>query len=148
MLNDVGLDEGIGKVVNIPLQPRAGDEAFKAICEQIIIPIGERFAPQLLLVSAGFDAHWTDPLASLQLTTSGYYYLGKVLAEIAETLCQGRIIYFLEGGYDPEALYDNILAIIHTLAGEKLAQDRLGPAPFPEPNINNLLQNVRSIHSL
>jgi acetoin utilization deacetylase AcuC-like enzyme len=147
-LKDVGLDEGIGTVVNMPLQPRAGDEAFKAIFEQIIVPIGERFTPQILMVSAGFDAHWTDPLASLQLTTSGYHYLGKVLKEFAESLCQGRIICFLEGGYDPEALSDNVLAIIHALAGEKLPQDRLGSAPFPEPDVSNLLQNVRSIHSL
>lgn len=147
-VNEAGRGEGTGSVVNIPLPPRAGDQAFAAITERVITPIAERFAPDVLLISAGFDAHWNDPLASLQLTTSGYSELGKALVELAEALCQGRIIYLLEGGYDPQDLYDNIMTIMHTLAGVPPPDDRLGPAPFPETSINDLLANILAIHDL
>ena len=147
-LNEVGRGEGTGSVVNIPLPPRAGDQAFASITELVIAPVAERFSPDILLISAGFDAHWNDPLAGLQLTNSGYSELGKSLVELAETLCQGRIIYLLEGGYDPQDLYDNIMAIMHTLAGVSPPDDRLGPAPFPESSINDLLANIRGIHGL
>lgn len=148
MINETGTGEGEGMIINIPLPPRTGDQAFSAISEQVITPIAKRFSPDILLVSAGFDAHWNDPLASLQLSTSGYHTLGQALVTLAETLCEGRIIFLLEGGYDPDDLYDNVLAIMYALANETLPIDRLGPAPFPEANIENLLKNIRSIHGL
>jgi len=148
MINEIGIGEGEGTIINIPLPPRIGDQAFSAISEQVITPIAKRFSPDIFLISAGFDAHWNDPLASLQLSTSGYYKLGQALVNLAETMCEGRIIFLLEGGYDPEDLYDNVLAIMYALASATLPNDRLGPAPFPETNIENLLKNVLSIHGL
>jgi acetoin utilization deacetylase AcuC-like enzyme len=147
-LNEIGQGDGAGTTINIPLPGKAGDEAFSLLREQVMLPLAERFQPDILLVSAGFDAHWSDPLAGLQLSTRGFFQLGCGLVEIAETLCEGRIIHFLEGGYDPEALADNVLAIMHSLVGDQLPDDRLGPAPFPEPDLQDLIGNLHTIHDL
>jgi acetoin utilization deacetylase AcuC-like enzyme len=147
-IQETGLGEGKGSVVNIPLPARAGDQAFEALTIQVIEPITERFGPDILLISAGFDAHWNDPLASLQMSTTGYNRLGTALSRMAESLCEGKIVYFLEGGYDPDDLWDNILAILYSLKKETMPADRLGPAPFPEANVDNLIETLQSIHGL
>jgi acetoin utilization deacetylase AcuC-like enzyme len=147
-IQETGSGEGSGSVVNIPLPARAGDQAFEAITEQVIEPIANRFTPDILLISAGFDAHWNDPLANLQLSTSGYYQLGTALLRMAENLCEGKIVYFLEGGYDPDDLWDNVLAILYSLTKETLPADRLGPAPFPEVNVDDLIETLQSIHGV
>jgi acetoin utilization deacetylase AcuC-like enzyme len=147
-LNEIGQGDGVGTTINIPLPGKAGDEAFRSLQEQVMMPIAERFQPEILLVSAGFDAHWSDPLAGLQLSTSGFFQLGCGLVEIAKSLCEGRIIHFLEGGYDPEALADNVQAILHSLVGIQAPEDRLGSAPFPEPDLQSLIENILTIHKL
>lgn len=147
-LNETGIEEGTGTIVNIPLPPRAGDQAFRAIAEQVISPVAARFKPDILLVSAGFDAHWNDPLASLQLSTQGYFSLSKALNEIADSVCSGRVVYLLEGGYDPHALVENVIAVFHAMAGSHSIEDHLGPAPFAEPCIDELLTQARSLHNL
>jgi acetoin utilization deacetylase AcuC-like enzyme len=148
LLGDIGKDAGEGSVVNIPLPPRAGDNAFQSIYEVVIAPLADRFSPQFILVSAGFDAHWNDPLANLQLSTHGFFRMGQALNALADSTCEGRIVYFLEGGYDPIALSDSIFAIFSSLAGTQPTQDHRGAAPFPEPDISNLIKNVKNIHSL
>jgi acetoin utilization deacetylase AcuC-like enzyme len=148
LLGDVGKEAGEGSVVNIPLPARAGDNAFQSIYELVIAPLASRFLPQFILVSAGFDAHWNDPLANLQLSTNGFFRIGQALNALADSVCQGRIVYFLEGGYDPIALSDSIFAIFSALAGTQPTQDRRGEAPFPEPDISDLITNVKHIHAL
>lgn len=147
-LSDTGTGEGQGTVINIPLPAGAGDRAFAEIADRVILPAAERFGPQILMVSAGFDAHWQDPLASLQLSCSGFYHLGTVLSGIARRHCQGRAVFSLEGGYDPQALASSILAILHALAGRHAPPDPLGPPPNAEPSIEGILNKVLSIHSL
>ena len=78
-------------------------------------PLALRFQPQAIFVSAGFDAHWSDPLTSLGLSTSGFYSLSRGLVELAEEICGGKIICVLEGGYDPDRLADNCLALAAAL---------------------------------
>lgn len=147
-IHEIGSGEGSGSVVNIPLPARAGDQAFDAITTQLLQPIAKRFQPDILLISAGFDAHWNDPLANLQLSTTGYHQLGISLLHLAEELCEGKIVYFLEGGYDPDDLWDNILAILYSLAGEPLPVDRLGSAPFPEVSIDQIIETLQTLHDL
>ncbi len=147
-IEETGIDEGENTIVNVPLPSRVGDQAFTRIFTEILEPLCERVAPNLILVSAGFDAHWNDPLAGLQLTTSGYHNLGELLKSYADTYSSGRIIYFLEGGYDPEALRDNVRAILLATQELTLDEDRLGPAPFPEPTINSLIDRIRLQHNL
>ncbi|MEW6569249.1 MAG: histone deacetylase [Chloroflexota bacterium] len=147
-LNETGVGEGQGTVINIPLPAGAGDHAFAEIYDRIVGPAAERFAPQFLMVSAGFDAHWADPLAGLQLTCSGFYHLGRALADLAERLCDGRLVLVLEGGYDPEALASSVMAVLAALAGLPAPSDPVGPAPYPEPSVQGILHNVQAIHGL
>ena len=121
---------------------------FITITSQLIKPIAIRFQPDILLISAGFDAHWNDPLASLQLSTTGYNRLGTCLLLLAEELCEGKIVYFLEGGYDPDDLWDNVLAILYSLAKEALPADRLGPAPFPEVSVDRVIETLQTLHGI
>jgi acetoin utilization deacetylase AcuC-like enzyme len=145
---DIGSALGEGSTLNLPLPAYSGDRCIQQSYEQIIQPALDRFQPDFMLISAGFDAHWSDPLASLQLSTSGYFDLAKQLIQTAELCCDGRIAFVLEGGYDPEALGDNVGAVLYALSDLEPPEDRLGPAPIDEPDIHHLLQEIRTIHSL
>ncbi len=91
-------------VVNAPLHPRDGSAAFRAAWSNIILPALDQFAPGLLIISAGFDAHIADPLAQLRLETGDYAWVTAQLAGVAEKHCGGRLVSVLEGGYDLNAL--------------------------------------------
>lgn len=91
-------------VVNTPLRPGDGSDAFRTVWGEQIIPELERFAPDLLIVSAGFDAHKADPLAQLRLETADYAWITDHLVGVAERHCDGRLVSVLEGGYDLDAL--------------------------------------------
>ena len=146
--NETGLAKGEGATLNIPLPAYCGDQCLRQCYDQIIQPALERFNPDFLLVSAGFDAHWSDPLANLQFSTSGYYMLSLELIQAAERFCEGRIAFVLEGGYDPRALADNVGTVLYALSDLEPPEDRLGPAPIDEPNITQLIREIRTIHSL
>jgi len=138
LAGDRGSGPGMGSVINIPLPPRSGDTALADVFSQVVLPAGDRFQPDLILVSAGFDAHWRDPLAQLQLSCHGYHSLMSLLVTLADRTC-GKIMLVLEGGYDPEALEASVAAVMSALAGIALPPDPLGPAPFPEPDIGPLI---------
>jgi acetoin utilization deacetylase AcuC-like enzyme len=91
-------------IVNAPLRPRDGSVPFRAAWSDIILPALDNFAPGLLIISAGFDAHKLDPLAQLRLETADYAWITQQLVAIAEKHCGGRLVSVLEGGYDLEAL--------------------------------------------
>ena len=145
---EIGHGDGEGSIINVPLPARSGDQAFERVWEEILPAAAERFSPNIILVSAGFDAHWDDPLAGLQLTTSGYHRLSNRLLELADRFCEKRMLFVLEGGYAPETLADNIQACLHALAHKPLNEDRLGPAPFDEPSVKILVEGILEIHEL
>jgi acetoin utilization deacetylase AcuC-like enzyme len=91
-------------IVNAPLPPGTGSDAFRAAWETALLPAIDRFRPQLLLISAGFDAHARDPLADLRLTTDDYRWITERLCALADRHAQGRVVSVLEGGYDLAAL--------------------------------------------
>ena len=148
--NETGRGDGAGSVVNIPLAGGVGDEGFARIFEEIIGPAAWRFQPQLLLVSAGYDAHWDDPLASMQLSISGYAAIGQALKDLAEELCAGRVIFALEGGYHLQALAYSILNTFAVLLGDQDWQwvDPLGPSPGRERSVDDIIQQVKQVHRL
>jgi acetoin utilization deacetylase AcuC-like enzyme len=146
--DETGAGAGQGFNINLPLPALAGDRAMRQIMDQIIRPAAARFQPNLVLVSAGFDAHWLDPLAMLQVTLSGYAQLAHALGEIAAEHCGGKIAYVLEGGYQPAALAGGVTTVLRTLLGERGIPDHLGPAPRPEPDITDRLDSWRKLHRL
>ncbi len=106
---------GVGNIVNAPLPPGADSEPFRATWELQLLPALDAFAPQLLLLSAGFDAHRLDPLAQLQLDAGDFSWLTTRLVAMADRHAQGRIVSLLEGGYDLGALRECSVAHVGAL---------------------------------
>ena len=105
------------RIVNVPLPDGAGDVTFRRIADEIFAPFIHSFKPELILVSAGFDAHWSDPMTSLGLSTAGFYMLSKKLVDLAEEHCNGKIVFVLEGGYDPAGVANGAAAVFSALTG-------------------------------
>jgi acetoin utilization deacetylase AcuC-like enzyme len=103
-------DNRPGNIVNVPLASGTGDGAYQAIFTDDVLPELHAFKPQLLLVSAGFDAHVSDPLASIALTEKTYEWLGRQLRELANTHAEGRLLSVLEGGYNLDVLGSSVAA--------------------------------------
>ncbi len=143
---ETGSGAGEGSVVNVPLPPGAGDAAFDLIASRLLAPLARRHRPDLILVSAGFDAHWRDPLAGLQLTIGGYHRVVRHLISLAGELAGGRIVFVTEGGYDPEVVTEGVSAILSGLADRPKSADRLGPAPLPEPGVEDLISRIAELH--
>jgi acetoin utilization deacetylase AcuC-like enzyme len=114
--SDTGIGKGVGYNLNIPMQRGSGMSEFKKAFDNKIIPGLEKFIPDFILISAGFDAHINDPLANLELTTKSYEIFTEKLKSIARQYCGNRIISFLEGGYDLKALSESVEAHISVLA--------------------------------
>lgn len=102
--DDVGRGRGAGFTVNVPLAAGAGDADYGLVFDQAVAPILDAFAPDLLLVSAGYDAHDRDPLGGMSVSTAGYGRMDRVLRGVADRCCGGRLAMVTEGGYDLEAL--------------------------------------------
>ncbi|MCZ2097313.1 MAG: histone deacetylase [Anaerolineae bacterium] len=146
---DTGSGEGMGCTINLPMPAGCGDASYAAVFEQVVWRAAERFAPQLILVSAGFDAHWSDPLARMDLTLTGYARLTHELIRMAERLCGGKIVFVLEGGYNLDALGFGVTNVARLLLGDEPV-DTLGPSPRrrAEPDITPLLTLVKKLHKL
>jgi acetoin utilization deacetylase AcuC-like enzyme len=108
-------EHGAGNIFNAPLPPGAGSIEFRAIWEKRLLPELDLFLPQLLLISAGFDADARDPLAQLQLVPADYAWITQRLCELADRHADGRIVSALEGGYDPDALREGVAAHVGAL---------------------------------
>jgi len=104
-----------GNIVNVPLSPGAGSAAFREAISQGVLPALRRFEPELILVSAGFDAHARDPLANLTLETGDFAWVTRELLAVADDCCHGRVASILEGGYDLQALGDSVAAHVTEL---------------------------------
>jgi acetoin utilization deacetylase AcuC-like enzyme len=102
--DETGMGRGTGFTKNVPLPAGMGDTEYLQIFNTVLRPALKAYRPDVVLVSAGFDAHRDDPLAGMKLTTEGYVALTRVVKEIAGEFCQGRILSCLEGGYNLEAL--------------------------------------------
>jgi len=113
----VGADSGNEHIVNVPLAAGTGGEGFRAAVTERWLPALERFRPEFLLISAGFDAHRDDDMAMLRLTEADYAWVTEMLKRIAEKYAQRRIVSVLEGGYELPALGRSALAHIKVLSG-------------------------------
>lgn len=144
-LSERGLGPGEGTTANFPLPPFSGDQAFRAVMDEVMLPLLDRFAPRMILVSYGFDPHWRDPLGQLQLSAAGYGELITRLTHWADEHCAGRMALFLEGGYDLDAAQACTLAVVAALLGEPF-EDTLGPSPRPEGRYwQGMVQRARQI---
>jgi acetoin utilization deacetylase AcuC-like enzyme len=147
--DEIGEAPARGNVINVPFPRGCGDEAHLAAIRDVCVPAMEHFAPNLILVSAGFDAHFADPLAGQLVTVRGYYEIASALQRAAERLCDGRIVYALEGGYDLEAISWSAQACVDALLGNDFSQDPLGLGPEVRgPEVSGLLSRIKELHGL
>jgi acetoin utilization deacetylase AcuC-like enzyme len=137
-----------GRIINIPLPAFSDTSTFLSLFQQVAIPWMRNFEAEMLLVSAGYDAHFSDPLTTLTLDTNGYFQIAQLLVDLAEEFCQGRILFVLEGGYDPQALKDNIQACLAALCGRSDFPDHYGKSPGGCSNIAAQIERLRIIHQL
>ncbi len=98
-LEEVGSGAGTGYTVNIPLPPGTGDRGYRAAFEQLVIPIGLQFRPQLIIIIAGQDASWLDPMARMMVTMDGYRQMTELMVDLAQKTCHGRLVALQAGGY-------------------------------------------------
>jgi len=147
-LTETGEGEAQGTVMNFPLKAGVGDEGFKALYTEVLLPALRRFQPQLILVSAGYDAHWDDPLAQLGLSLAGMAWLSQTLVAAADELCDGKIVFTLEGGYNLHVLGNGVANSIKALLGRADFADPFGPSPWAEPDIRPFVQRLQTIHGL
>jgi acetoin utilization deacetylase AcuC-like enzyme len=148
LINETGEDAGMGATINIPLPPGTGDRGYAAVYRDIVWPAATRFEPELILVSAGFDAHWVDPLAQIQLSLPTYTLFTHDLMAMADHFCGGRIGFVLEGGYNLTALGHGVLNVAYALLGQDEVSDPLGPAKYNEPDISGIIAQIKQIHGL
>ncbi len=125
-VEDAGVGWAKGTKVNVPLPHGTSDAGFLAAYERVCVPVLERFRPEIVLVSSGWDAHARDPLAPLMVSTEGYTRVARLVRDAAEALCDGRMVVALEGGYDEHALAWCASGLVEVLLGEE-------PTPDPEP---------------
>ena len=139
-----------GTKINIPLPAGCGDTEYRQVFEQIIAPATRRFKPQLIFVSAGYDMHWADPIAMMQVTTTGCAKMVKIIKGLAEELCGGRLAFTLEGGYNLTALATSVKATFDVLLGNASINDPLGASQrqFDAPSIAPLIRELKKIHEL
>lgn len=145
-LDEIGFGTGRHYTLNIPFPPGVGDVGYERVLTEVIYPRVAAFQPQLILVSAGFDAHWRDPLAEATLSLTGYARMTRHLISWANSLCQGRILFILEGGYDRDALAYGVLNLVYALLGQDRVLDPLGPCPQAERDIQALLVKFKQHH--
>jgi acetoin utilization deacetylase AcuC-like enzyme len=149
---EIGAGEGIGTTVNAPLPAGVGDDGHLAALEGLLAPIAREYRPELILVSAGYDAHWANTayLNSIRMnvTVTGFGQWVRLLRDLAAELCGGRLVFSLEGGYDHEALAWSVDATFRALLDEPV-EDPLGPPPNAyAPAIDDLIDEYRRIHGV
>lgn len=152
--NETGVGPGAGFTVNVPLPPDVGDVGFLQAFDAVLLPLAERFRPEMVIVSAGYDAHWRNSayVAGIRerMTVPGLAQLSLRLQSIADTYCPGRLVGVLEGGYDLEALAYGVLATLRVWQGESRVDDPIGPAPghAESPDLGPFLTRLRQQHGL
>lgn len=136
--------------IEVPLPPGCGEAEYLRVLEEIVVPAVRLFKPQLIMVSAGYDAHWAEALAGMCLSIASYGRMAQRVKTLAAEQCGGRLVLGLEGGYNLSALAGGVFATFSALLGREPAEDALGSCPSAQvaPDISGLLAEIRSRHAL
>lgn len=147
---ETGKGAGEGYNVNVPLEAGLGDDEYLQVFNGVLAPLAGRFQPDLVLVSAGYDAHWQDTISNMTLTTTGFARMTKIIKAISDEFCPNRLVFTLEGGYNLTALAYSVTATIELLLGHSEVYDPLGAAPmsYSPGDFGGFLATIRSIHKL
>jgi acetoin utilization deacetylase AcuC-like enzyme len=132
----------------VPLPACTGDAGYRRIFDEILAPIARRFRPELILVSAGYDTHWMDPIGQMGLSVTGFEHMARTVLSLAAELCAGKLVLTLEGGYNLDALASSVAATLAVLLGDSEVRDPLGPAHRSEADIEDVVRAVKRVHAL
>jgi len=127
-LGEVGAGEGEGFTVNVPLSGGQDDRAFARIFKEIVVPVTRQYRPDFILISAGFDTYFGDPLGTMAVTQQGYACMTRQIVDLAAKICAGRLLVVLEGGYNLRGLRDGILAVLAELSDQSECPGRVDEA--------------------
>jgi acetoin utilization deacetylase AcuC-like enzyme len=147
-ITETGVAEGEGTTVNIPVPAGTGD-TLATLYARVLPPLTARFRPDAVFVSAGYDAHWMDPLGGLTLSVEGLASIVRVIAEVADAHAGGRVIASLEGGYHAGALAAGVAATMGVMEdGGAHVDDPFGPAPSRGSDLVRVTEALVALHGL
>ena len=141
-IDEIGANGAEGYTINVPLPAGCADAEYLRVFEEIVVPAADKFAPDWILVSAGFDPHRRDPLGGMNVTEEGFGAMAQILLRLAERHAGGKIAFLLEGGYDLAALNNSVAAVLS-------AMQQTAPAELPaakSDKIQNLIRRIRQFH--
>jgi acetoin utilization deacetylase AcuC-like enzyme len=142
-VHEIGEGAGRGHTVNVPLPPGRGDSDYIRIFQNILAPIAETYKPELVLVSAGFDTHFNDPLGGMSVSPAGFAHLAGIVQDLAQRHAGGRLLLTLEGGYHLQGLADSVRAVIKQLSGVHTPDL---PGQRADRLTERIIEEVRKVH--
>jgi acetoin utilization deacetylase AcuC-like enzyme len=145
--NEAGSGMGLGATVNIPMPAGCGDLEYIGVLQHLFTPIALEFDPDFILVSCGFDAHQSDPLGSMEITGAGFRGMTQIVREVAETVCNGRVAYILEGGYSAQGLAEGTAGVLSGMLdseADPLSQQRVEVTAGS--NLQQIVNAVSQVH--
>lgn len=131
-IDEIGESEGLGYTVNVPFPLRIDNQLYQEAFDQIVVPIAKQYKPQFILVSAGFDGHYTDPVGGLSLSTNGYVEAFSKILNLTSQLCEGQLVVALEGGYSLNYLGKMATAAIAKMADVSYTVQDSNPTAHPK----------------
>ena len=157
--DEIGAGAGRGYTLNVPLPHHVGNAGYLQAYHALLLPAAARFQPQLVIVSAGYDAHHTDPIAYMKLDAQGYYQMAAIVKQIADLYCGGRVLVLLEGGYNLNGIAESAAATCFALDAQPLPAEivseqyidsfRYDPVWYEgTPDVGDLLAEIRRLHNL
>jgi acetoin utilization deacetylase AcuC-like enzyme len=148
-IDEMGEGKGLGYTVNIPLPFRTDNATYQEALEELVLPIASQYQPEFMLISAGFDGHYTDPVGDLALSAKSYEETFGKLVGLASQLCEGRLVVTLEGGYSLKVLGRLVTSAIAKMAGMpyELNENRQDTNPRASKKAEQVINSVRSIQS-
>jgi len=143
-IEDIGVKDAQGYTINVPLSPQRTDRDFYEIFQKLLLPVALEFQPQLVLISAGFDTHFDDPVGGMRATHNCYALLTDLLMDIADTTCGGKIVIMLEGGYDLGAMRKSTKAVLETLlgSGAETIKEKMQKSSRETSPVTDIIQQV------
>lgn len=147
--DEVGSEMAYGTTINIPFPTFVGDAGYVTAFQRILGPLARDFRPEVIILSAGYDAHWLDPLAGMNLSIEGYVHMVEEVLALADELCNGKLVCVLEGGYHLDVLAHSILSSLRTLSGSPAGiSDPFGKAQSRERDVIALLDRLKNLHNI
>jgi len=143
-VNETGVGAGEGFTLNVPLPAGCTDVEYLQVFQDIVVPAAEKFQPDWILVSAGFDPHRRDPLGGMNVTEEGFGAMARLLLALANRFADGRIAFLLEGGYDLAGLRDSVAAVLAAMQTQ--VPPPAGHLPLAESRIEPVIRRILQVH--